>query len=118
MSTSNSTTLPLDEYQALPRVGEVITHPIFTIMVTCIVYGFYVLLFGICTCILQRGKLHHRKLYMAWTSVLFLLSTSMVVVETMYKLHESSVRYLSVKDHDYQGIHDYEAGRDQPKIVL
>ncbi|KAK1217712.1 hypothetical protein PQX77_019632 [Marasmius sp. AFHP31] len=117
MSTSNSATLP-NEYLPLLKVGKVITYPIVTVMVTCIIYGFYVLLFGLCVYVLQRGDVHHRKLYTTWTSLLFLLSTSMVVVETVYELHESSVRYLFVKDHDDRGIKDNEAGHDNLKIAL
>ncbi|KAJ8088154.1 hypothetical protein PM082_013705 [Marasmius tenuissimus] len=120
MSMSNSTTLP-DE------VGYVIVFPIVTIMVMCIVYGqshylqieigvksrplhlgFYVLLFGLCVYVLQRSGIHRRKVYMAWASILFSLSTSMVVVETLSQLHQSSLIYLSVKADNHQGIDEVE----------
>ncbi|KAJ8088170.1 hypothetical protein PM082_013721 [Marasmius tenuissimus] len=42
----------------------------------------------------------------------------MVIVETMYKQHKSSVIYLSIKDDNHQGIGDYEAGHDKLKIAL
>ncbi|KAJ8088147.1 hypothetical protein PM082_013698 [Marasmius tenuissimus] len=100
MSTSN-TTFP-DEYLPLLGVGQVITVPIVTVMVMYIVYGFYVLLFGLCMYVLRRGRLRHRNLYMSWTSMLFLLSTLSVIVETIYVLHRSSVRYLFVKNHHTQ----------------
>ncbi|KAJ8088159.1 hypothetical protein PM082_013710 [Marasmius tenuissimus] len=107
MSMSNSTGLP-DEYSSLLEVGYVIVFPIVTIMVMCIVYGFYVLLFGLCIYVLQRSGIHRRKVYIAWASILFSLSTSMVVVETLFELHQSSLIYLSVKADNYQGIHEVE----------
>jgi len=59
--------------------------------------GFYVLLFGLCIYVLRQGGLH-RKLYISWTSALFVLSTFMVIVETTLQLHSSTGAYLFVKD--------------------
>ncbi|KAK1231599.1 hypothetical protein PQX77_005277 [Marasmius sp. AFHP31] len=96
MSTSNAT---------LPAVEEVITLPIATVLVMCIVYGFYALLFGLCIYVLRRGESHCRNPYITCTSFLFLLSTFTVIVETMRLQHESNAKYLSVKDR-LTGNHD------------
>ncbi|KAJ8088144.1 hypothetical protein PM082_013695 [Marasmius tenuissimus] len=116
MSTTNFT-LP-DGVLPLLQVEKVITFPIVTVLVMCIVYGFYVLLFGLCVYVLRRSDILHRELYTICISILFLLSTSVVVMRTTMALHSSSVTYLSVRNNDYQGLREYFIGHDKSKLVL
>ncbi|KAJ8088173.1 hypothetical protein PM082_013724 [Marasmius tenuissimus] len=113
---SNSTLF--DRYLPLLQVGQVITLPVVTVLVMCIVYGFYVLLFGLCVYVLQRGEIHRRKLYITWTSILFLLSTSTVVAEMMLALNASTVKYVSVKDNNLRALQEFSLGHNRMSVVL
>ncbi|KAJ8075339.1 hypothetical protein PM082_019798 [Marasmius tenuissimus] len=107
-----------DEYSPLLQVRQVVEYPIVTVLVMCIIYGFHILLFGLCVYVLRRGTIRRRNLYMAWTSILFMLATSSVIVETMLVLRSSSVRYLSVKNHDYQGVYEQSIGQERHGLFL
>ncbi|KAF9259811.1 hypothetical protein L218DRAFT_989919 [Marasmius fiardii PR-910] len=89
--------------QYLPQfdVLNVIVFPIVTVMVMFIVYGFYIALFALCVYLLRQGEGRFRTLYFSSVAVLFVISTSMVAVETAQELQESVVLFKSVRTQDF-----------------
>ncbi|KAF9256825.1 hypothetical protein L218DRAFT_172215 [Marasmius fiardii PR-910] len=95
-----STTIP-SQYLPLFEVLNVIVSPIVTVMVMFIVYGSYIALFALCVYLLRQGEGRFRTLYFSSVAVLFVISTSMVVVETAKELQESVMLFKSVRTQDF-----------------
>ncbi|KAG7095104.1 hypothetical protein E1B28_005890 [Marasmius oreades] len=93
MSTTNSSIQDSPQLQ----VRSVIVFPIVTVMVMCVTYGLYIALFALCIYILRQGKIRYQTFYIWSLTALFVMSTSMVAVETVEALLESVVEFRSAK---------------------
>ncbi|KAG7095103.1 hypothetical protein E1B28_005890 [Marasmius oreades] len=89
MSTTNSSIQDSPQLQ----VRSVIVFPIVTVMVMCVTYGLYIALFALCIYILRQGKIRYQTFYIWSLTALFVMSTSMVAVETVEALLESVVEF-------------------------
>ncbi|KAG7095105.1 hypothetical protein E1B28_005890 [Marasmius oreades] len=65
--------------------------------VMCVTYGLYIALFALCIYILRQGKIRYQTFYIWSLTALFVMSTSMVAVETVEALLESVVEFRSAK---------------------
>ncbi|KAG7093442.1 hypothetical protein E1B28_007120 [Marasmius oreades] len=85
-----------DRYLSLlqARNMNVLVFPIVTVLVMCILYGFYITLFVLCVRVLRQGELRRQPLCIASLVILFVVSTTMVAVETT-KLIQTSVVELT-----------------------
>ncbi|KAF9265722.1 hypothetical protein L218DRAFT_1075802 [Marasmius fiardii PR-910] len=98
MSTADSS-----QYAPLLEVGQIVLFPNLTIMVMCIVYGFYIALFCLCMYVQRNVELRGH----VWPIIaLFLLSTGMVL-EITYELQKSAVAFTSTKTRDFLPLLDY-----------
>uniref|UniRef100_A0A0W0G4W3 Uncharacterized protein n=1 Tax=Moniliophthora roreri TaxID=221103 RepID=A0A0W0G4W3_MONRR len=81
---------------------RIVTYPNATLSIMYFLYGFYVLLFSICVHLLRRRsseKTYHT-LYMAWITLLFVVATCMVVVETVILTHQAAIKFSIVENHE------------------
>ncbi|KAJ8075337.1 hypothetical protein PM082_019675 [Marasmius tenuissimus] len=76
-----STTAVPSEYTLLLDAHQVVVYPQVTLLTVYLLYGVYILLFGLCVHILRYGPIfHYRKLYLTSTILLFFLSSTTVAV--------------------------------------
>ncbi|ESK87742.1 hypothetical protein Moror_11279 [Moniliophthora roreri MCA 2997] len=81
-------------------VEYVVIYPIATLSVMYFTYGVYVLLFGTATHLLWRriSSNSNIKLHLPWVVVLFVISTSMVVVQTTFIVRCAVPEFQAVKE--------------------
>ncbi|KAL0061365.1 hypothetical protein AAF712_011823 [Marasmius tenuissimus] len=72
------------------------------------VYGFYCLLFGIAVRTLLKYREQDRKmnfsLQLIWVTLLYVVSTLMVVLETWGMIRQSITEYKSARSRDFEGL--------------
>ncbi|KAJ8075461.1 hypothetical protein PM082_019799 [Marasmius tenuissimus] len=103
-----STTAVPSEYTLLLDAHQVVVYPQVTLLTVYLLYGVYILLFGLCVHILRYGPIfHYRKLYLTSTILLFFLSSTTVAVETITMLQQSIVKFDAVNTQEYSGLIQY-----------
>ncbi|EEB91369.1 hypothetical protein MPER_10276 [Moniliophthora perniciosa FA553] len=119
-----SSTIPEDLVDFV-TTSQVVVLPITTLSVAYFVYGFYVLLFGICVYMMCRHQattsdgeeLNHR-FYLLLTVVLFTLSTMWIGVYTAATVLDSISRFTGVSTGDYESLYNYLTGNTGKTIVV
>ncbi|EEB89097.1 hypothetical protein MPER_12850 [Moniliophthora perniciosa FA553] len=110
-----------DELGVYTTANEVIVFPISTLSVMYSIYGFYVLLFGVCFHMMRRqgpdGEQLNASLYLWLAIILFLLTTIFVVAYTMSQIHQTLVFFAAAKTGDYERLAQYLT-RDVEKTAL
>ncbi|ESK84254.1 hypothetical protein Moror_3793 [Moniliophthora roreri MCA 2997] len=110
-----------DELGAYTTVNEVIVFPISTLSVMYFIYGFYVLLFGVCFYMMRRqgpdGEHLNASLYLWLATILFMLTTIFIVAYTMSQIYQTLVFFTAAKTGNYERLAQYLA-RDVEKTAL
>ncbi|ESK93528.1 hypothetical protein Moror_1642 [Moniliophthora roreri MCA 2997] len=100
-----------EEFAGLLTVDRSIIYPISNLSALYFIYGFYVLLFGICV-YMMRGRqqdnehLNHN-LYLSLTVVLFVLSTVFVAAKTVEEVRRSIFLFTTLQTGDYEPLLNY-----------
>ncbi|EEB96992.1 hypothetical protein MPER_03778, partial [Moniliophthora perniciosa FA553] len=97
---------------SLLSVQRVLVLPIVTLLITYLLYGFYILLFGICVYMMRGrqavGERLYRNMYLSLTVILFVLTTVFIVDYTIViVLSESIVYFTVVKTRDSRTYVEY-----------
>ncbi|ESK84955.1 hypothetical protein Moror_9237 [Moniliophthora roreri MCA 2997] len=95
----------------------VVTLPLNTIIVTFLVYGIYVVVFGICVSIFRRSKKdpnndRRNKLYIWSTFLLFGLATASTAICTWYYYSQALFFYDMARSRDYEPFLEHLAHDD------
>uniref|UniRef100_A0A0W0FAF9 Uncharacterized protein n=1 Tax=Moniliophthora roreri TaxID=221103 RepID=A0A0W0FAF9_MONRR len=110
-----------DELGAYTTVNEVIVFPISTLSVMYFIYGFYVLLFGVCFYMMRRqgpdGEHLNASLYLWLATILFMLTTIFIVAYTMSQIYQTLVFFTAAKTGNYERLAQYLV-RDVEKTAL
>ncbi|KAJ8091061.1 hypothetical protein PM082_024671 [Marasmius tenuissimus] len=93
-----------------------IVQPLASITVTWFVYGFYIALFIVALNNLYKYRRENRRLYLAWTVLLFFLCTLNNVFETWYRVRQAIKIYTGEHTKDYPTLQAY-AQHDLIKTV-
>ncbi|KAI3605484.1 hypothetical protein WG66_005970 [Moniliophthora roreri] len=103
--------IPTEEYVAPYITREVvINYPMATLSSMLYVYGLYTILFGSCLRILiQRRDRPNRNLYLAWTIILFVLTTAANVVQAYHQVRQASIDFDAAKTREYHRLVQYLA---------
>ncbi|KAK1223528.1 hypothetical protein PQX77_013605 [Marasmius sp. AFHP31] len=84
------------------NVGQVVLYPAGTILAMYLVYGLYIPIFGCALCMLRRQDFKHRKLYMTCTIALFVISTCMVIDDTIFTIDVAKRQFGALKNQDWE----------------
>uniref|UniRef100_A0A0W0GEL2 G protein-coupled receptor n=1 Tax=Moniliophthora roreri TaxID=221103 RepID=A0A0W0GEL2_MONRR len=105
---------------SLLSVQRVLILPIVTLLITYLLYGFYILLFGTCVHIMRGrqpvGEGLNRNLYLSLTVILFVLTTAFIVDYTVVIVSESIAYFTVVKTRDSRAYVEY-AKNNVPNTV-
>ncbi|KAG7098091.1 hypothetical protein E1B28_000065 [Marasmius oreades] len=114
---ASSSISPEEELAPFLSTRQIIVHPISTLSAMFLVYGFYILLFGIAVRSLAR-QLHrpNRKLFLCWTITLFALMTILVIIQAWSLIRQSIIDFDAAKSKDYLPLIWYNA-HDMVKVA-
>ncbi|KAJ8077627.1 hypothetical protein PM082_002059 [Marasmius tenuissimus] len=100
-------------------VQNIIVEPIATLTSLFLVYGMYIIIFGLSVHVLHRRKVTASGLYMACTVSLFLLASLYVVSETVGLTRQAVVEFRALRTGDYDSLMRYlrAPGDDPAKIA-
>ncbi|KAJ8079408.1 hypothetical protein PM082_021916 [Marasmius tenuissimus] len=94
-----------DEIEAVVEpflsVQSVIIKPIATLSSIFLVYGIYIIAFGLCTNILYHRKAPSFGLYMTCTICLFILATTCIAIETFVVVSQALLVFHASKTRDF-----------------
>ncbi|KAK1223529.1 hypothetical protein PQX77_013606 [Marasmius sp. AFHP31] len=84
------------------NVGQVVLYPASTILAMYLVYGLYIPIFGCALYILRRQDFENRKLYMTCTIALFVISTCVVINDTVFTIDVAKRQFGALKNQDWE----------------
>ncbi|KAL0067119.1 hypothetical protein AAF712_005906 [Marasmius tenuissimus] len=84
------------------NVGQVVLYPAGTILAMYLVYGLYIPIFGYALYMLRGQDCKHRTLYMTCTIALFVISTCMVIDNTILTINGAKRQFSALKSQDWE----------------
>ncbi|KAK7032481.1 hypothetical protein VNI00_013049 [Paramarasmius palmivorus] len=86
-------------------VENVIVQPVSTVSTMLFCHGIYLMIFGVCLhVLLRRREQPNRKLYLGWTISLFILATTLVVIQAYILIRQSVLQFTWAKKQDWESL--------------
>ncbi|KAJ8085707.1 hypothetical protein PM082_004525 [Marasmius tenuissimus] len=96
-------------------VGYVIVKPIATLSAQLLIYGLYIVIFGLCLDVLcRRRDSHASKAYMRWIIVLFVLNTIFNANSMWYEIDLALIGFNAVKPSNHIPLFKILSGINRP----
>ncbi|KAJ8074206.1 hypothetical protein PM082_012498 [Marasmius tenuissimus] len=107
MSSDSSNASLAETYGSRSDMWSIIVAPTSSLMVMIFLYGFYVLLFGLCLRALFRSTIATKRFYIILATLLFLMATVICICETWLLVRQAIRLFTPLKTGDWQNMVNY-----------